>query len=130
MADLLEKDLVYRIVGCAMTVHTELGCGLREKTYERALCIELGEEKLSHSQQHAYPVLYKGQKIDDYIPDLLIENRVIADMKTIDRIDDIERGQMLNYLRVSGCRVGLILNFKQPSLEWERIVLDTARSPR
>ncbi len=121
--NLEEKDLVFRITGCAMEVLNELGHGLREKTYERALCHEFGLQELKFSQQVVFPVFYKGEKIDDYIPDLIVENRVIVDTKTIDAIGDLEIGQMLNYLRVTGLKVGLLINFKKPKLEWKRVVL-------
>ncbi|MFH0953168.1 MAG: GxxExxY protein [Verrucomicrobiota bacterium] len=127
MAKLLEKDLVYRIVGCAMKVHTEVRYGLREKTYERALCVEFRHQGISFNQQCVYPVLYRDERIDEYIPDLEVEGRVLIDAKTIENITDIERGQMMNYLRISGRKVGLIINFKHPSLQWERVVLDSAR---
>jgi GxxExxY protein len=68
-------------------------------------------------------MLYKGCKVGEFIPDLIAFNAVIVDVKTIDRITDVERGQMLNYLRMTKLRVGVILNFKHPKLEWERIFL-------
>lgn len=110
-----------------MEVHNELGHGLREKTYERALCREFGLRGIAYSQQAVYSVFYKGEKIDDYIPDLIVEERVVTDAKTIEAIVDEERGKMLNYLNITGLKVGLIINFKHPKLEWERIVLDKAR---
>jgi len=125
--ELIEKELVFKIMGCAMEVHNELGHGLREKTYERALCREFGLQGVAHDQQLVYPVFYKGEQIDDYIPDLVVEQRVVMDAKTVEAICDEERGQMLNYLKITGLAVGLIINFKHPKLEWERIVLDTAR---
>ncbi len=127
MSELIEKELVFKIMGCAMEVHNELGYGLREKTYERALCREFDLQGLSYNQQAIYPVIYKGEKIDDYIPDLAVEERVVVDAKTIEAIGDVERGKMLNYLKITGLKVGLIVNFKNSKLEWERIVLDTAR---
>ena len=127
MAELLEKDLVFKIVGCAMKVHSEIRHGLREKTYERALCVELRHSDISFNQQAVFPVFYRRELVDEYIPDLEIEKKVLVDTKTIEAITDIERGQMLNYLRITGHKVGLIINFKHPSLQWERIVLDKAR---
>lgn len=124
---LIEKDLVFRIVGCAMTIHNALGHGLREKTYERALCVEFRHAGIAFDQQVAHDVVYRGEIVDQYIPDLEVEGRVIVDAKTIPVISDHERGQMINYLRVSGLKVGLIINFKHPRLDWERIVLDKAR---
>lgn len=118
-----EKELVFQIVGCAMEVLNELGHGLREKTYERALCVEFKLRGIPFSQQEIFPVLYKGEKIDDYIPDLVVENRVVVDTKTIEAIGDIEIGKMLNYLHITGLSVGLLINFKKPKLEWKRVVL-------
>jgi GxxExxY protein len=127
MAELIEKELVFKIAGHAMEVHNEVGHGLREKTYERALCREFDLQDVSYNQQAVYPVFYKGEKIDDYIPDLVVEDRVVVDTKTVEAINDDHRGQILNYLKITGLKVGLIINFKNQKLEWERIVLDTAR---
>ncbi len=114
-------------MGCAMEVHNELGHGLREKTYERALCREFHLQAILYGQQAVYSVFYKGEKIDDYIPDLVVEERVVVDVKTMEVIGDAERGKMLNYLKITGLKVGLIINFKHSKLQWERIVLDAAR---
>ncbi len=121
--NLEEKDLVYQIVGCSMEVLNELGHGLREKTYERALCHEFGLQKMEYSQQTVFPVFYKGKKVDDYIPDLIVENRVVVDTKTVDSFGDDEVGQMLNYLRITGLKVGILINFKHSKLQWKRVVL-------
>jgi GxxExxY protein len=118
-----EKDLVFQIVGCSMEVLNELGHGLREKTYERALCVEFRLQEIRYSQQAIYPVHYKGEKVDDYIPDLIVENRVVVDAKTIEAIGDAEIGKMLNYLKITGLRVAVLLNFKHAKLEWQRVVL-------
>ena len=118
-----EKELVFRIVGCAMEVLNELGHGLREKPYERALCREFELQEMSYSQQAVYPVLYKGEKVDDYIPDLIVQGRVVVDTKTVDAIGENEIGQMLNYLRVTGLKVGILINFKKSKLGWKRVVL-------
>ena len=118
-----EKDLVYQTVGCAMEVLNELGHGLREKTYERALCHELELQNIGYSQQAVFSVFYKGKKVDDYIPDLVVEDRIVVDTKTVDAIGDNETGQMLNYLRITGLKVGILINFKKSKLEWKRVVL-------
>jgi GxxExxY protein len=118
-----EKELVFQIVGCAMEVLNELGHGLREKTYERALCHEFKLQGIGYSQQSVFPVFYKGEKIDDYIPDLIVNDRVVVDAKTVDAIGDEEIGQMLNYLKVTGLKVGLLINFKHSKLQWKRVVL-------
>ncbi|HSY18908.1 MAG TPA: GxxExxY protein [Candidatus Acidoferrales bacterium] len=120
---LLLKDEVYQIVGSAIEVLNEIGHGLHEKPYENALVVEFGIRKVPFQQQVGFDVLYKGHKVGLFIPDLLAYGQVVIDAKVIDRITDVERGQMLNYLKITKYRVGVILNFKNPKLEWERIVL-------
>src|SRR5690606_6087359 len=121
--ELLLKDEVYQVVGCAMEVLNTLGHGLLEKPYENALVVEFGLRGISVSQQQRFDVRYKNVKVGDYVPDLIAFSKVIVETKTIDRITDVERGQVINYLKITGLRVGVILNFKQAKLEWERIVL-------
>lgn len=125
--DWVEGDLTYRVVGCALTMLNTLGHGLREKTYERALCLELEYQGLGHRSQKVYPVVYRGTHIDDYVPDLEVEGRLIVEVKTAEAITDEHIGQVLNYLRISGVEAGLILNFKHPKLEWKRVVLQRPR---
>ena len=127
MRELLEQEMVYRIAGCAIKVHNAIGHGFREKTYENALCIEFKFEGIAYSQQTHFPVHYRGEVADEFVPDLLVEQRVIVDIKTVDSIIDEHRGTMINYLRITGMKVGLIINFKNRKLEWERFVLDEAR---
>ena len=121
--ELAHRDEVFQIVGCAFEVLNELGHGLHEKPYENALVVEFGLKTVSFVQQPNFPVLYKGIKVGEFIPDLIAFGTVVVDAKVIDRITDLERGKMLNYLRITGLRVGLIINFAKPKLEWERIVL-------
>ena len=120
---LLLKEEVFQIVGCAIEVIKELGHGLHEKPYENALVVEFGRRNIVVQQQRRFDVLYKGVKVAEFVPDLIAFNEVVVDTKVIDRITDHERGQMLNYLRITRLRVGVILNFKNAKLEWERIVL-------
>ena len=121
--ELIEKDLTFRVVGCAMAVLNELGHGLREKIYERALCVEFQHQGIHFQQQHIYPVYYRGEHIDDYIPDLEVEWRLVVEIKTVDKIIPEHLGQVLNYLRITGLEAGVILNFKHPKLEWKKVVL-------
>ena len=114
---------VYSIVGGAFEVLNILGNGLHEKPYENSLVVEFEERNISYSQQERFPVLYKTVKVGEYIPDLIAFGSVIVDTKVIDQITSIERAQMLNYLKITGLKVGLIINFKRSKLEWERIVL-------
>ena len=120
---LIFGEEVRQIVGCAFEVLNTLGHGLLEKPYENALCVEFKLRNIPFTQQPRFNVVYKGVKVGDYIPDLIAFENIIIDTKTIERISDIERGQVLNYLKITGRKVGLILNFKHPRLEWERLVL-------
>ena len=121
--ELLLKDEVFQIVGCAIEVLNTLGHGLLEKSYENALVAEFGLRKIPFRQQPSFDVLYKGQKVGVFIPDLIALDAVVVDTKVIDGITDHERGLMLNYLRITGLRVGVILNFTHRKLEWEGIAL-------
>jgi GxxExxY protein len=120
---LLSRDEVFQIVGCAIEVLNTLGHGIVEKPYENALVVEFGLRRIPFRQQPPFDVLYKGPKVGLFIPDLIAFDSVVVDTKVIDRISDHERGLMLNYLRITHLRVGVILNFKHSKLEWERIVL-------
>ena len=121
--ELLLKKEVFQIVGCAMEVLNTLGHGLLEKPYENALAVELGLKGIPFKQQPRFEVIYKSVRVGEYSPDLIVFDHIVVETKTIDRITDLERGQILNYLKITQTRVGLILNFKRPQLEWERLVL-------
>jgi len=110
------------ILSCAFEVLNELGHGLLEKPYENALCVEFGIRKIPFNQQLRFDVRYKGVKVSEYVPDLIVSEIVVVDTKVIPRITDHEIGQMLNYLRITGLPVGLILNFKHSKLEWKRVI--------
>ena len=114
---------VYSIVGSAIEVLRGIGHGLHEKPYENALVVEFGIRNLGLEQQRSFEISYKGVRVGQFIPDLLVGNAVVVDAKVIERITNIERGQMLNYLRITGMKVGVILNFHKTKLEWERIIL-------
>ena len=120
---LLAKEEVFQIVGCGIEVLNALGHGLLEKPYENALAVEFGLRNIPFRQQPLFDVLYKEYKVGLFIPDLIAFDTVIVDTKVIDRITDHERGLMLNNLRITNLRVGVILNSKHTKLEWERIVL-------
>lgn len=120
---LLFRSEVFQIISCAIEVLNTLGHGMVEKPYENALVVEFGLRKIPFRQQPAFDVLYKDQKVGMFVLDLIAFDSIIVDTKVIDRITDHERGLMLNYLRITTLRVGVILNFKHRKLEWERIVL-------
>jgi len=120
---LIGEEETRRIIGCAMEVLNELGHGLLEKPYENALTVECRLKGIPFKQQPRYEVLYKGVNVGEYIPDLIAFDQVVVDTKVIDKITDSEIGQILNYLKITGLKVGLILNFKRQKLEWKRVVL-------
>jgi GxxExxY protein len=111
------------IIGCAMEVLNEMGHGLLEKPYENALVVEFGLRGIPCAQQTRFDVYYKGSKVGEYVPDLIVSAEVVVDVKVIDGITDHEIGQMINYLTITGLKVGLIFNFKRAKLEWKRVVL-------
>jgi len=119
----LFKEETHQIIGCGMEVLNTLGHGLLEKPYENALCVEFGLRKIAYAQQPRFDVVYKEVKVGEYIPDLIVFDKIVVDAKTIDKITDHEKGQILNYLKITGLRVGLILNFKFAKLQWERLAL-------
>jgi len=124
------KEETHVIIGCAFEVLNELGHGLNEKLYENSLVVEFKRKGIAFDQQRSFEVLYKGEHVGEFIPDLIAFGKVVVDAKCIDQITDHERGQMLNYLRITRLPVGLILNFKHARLEWERIVLTIADKGR
>ena len=109
MADI--NELTESIIGCAIAVHRELGPGLLESTYESGLCVELEDSGLTHQRQVAFPVIYKGRTIGEYRVDLIVEDAVVVEIKSVERFDPVFEAQVLTYLRVSGKKVGLLINF-------------------
>jgi GxxExxY protein len=120
---LLLKDEVFQIVGAAIDVLNGVGHGFHEKPYENALVVEFRHRSIPFKQQPTFSIPYRGEVVGTFTPDLIAFESVVVDAKVIDRITDHERGQMLNYLRITKCRVGVLLNFKNAKLEWERLVL-------
>lgn len=120
---LLLKDETQKLIGLAFEVLNEVGHGLNEKIYENSLVVGFKKLGIASDQQRRFPVYFRGVQVGEFIPDLITFNAVIVDTKVIDRITDHERGQMLNYLRITKLRVGLILNFRHARLEWERVVI-------
>ena len=107
----LLNPITERIIGCAIEVHRNLGAGLLEPTYESAMCIELHNSHLSFVRQPTFPVTYKGTKIGQHRADLIVESAVIVELKSVDRFDPVFYAQLLTYLKCTGLRVGLLINF-------------------
>lgn len=117
------NDVTFQVNGCAMTVLNAIGHGFHEKIYENAMALELAHAGLKLSCQKPFDIWYRNENIGTFIPDLVVEDRVIVELRTIDRIGAAEKGQVLNYLRAAGLHLGIILNFRNPKLEWQRVVL-------
>lgn len=103
--------LTEAIIGAAIEVHRNLGPGLSEKLYEKALCLELTEWGLRYERQKMVEVKYKGRRIGIHRIDLLVEDAVVLELKSVSAILPVHRAQVLNYLQISDCKIGLIINF-------------------
>ena len=121
--EVLEQDLCYKIVGISMEIYNKLGYGFLEKVYENALKNELKSNKIDAKQQSPIKVIYNGKIVGDYISDLLIEDRVIIELKSIEKLSKIHEAQILNYLKATKIRVGLLINFSPRKLEFKKMVL-------
>ncbi|MEM8495079.1 MAG: GxxExxY protein [Planctomycetota bacterium] len=112
MFDSGKDPLTHRILGEAIEVHRELGPGLLESTYEACLAYELHARSLKVQSQIALPVRYRDQQLDaGYRVDLLVENQVVIELKSVDRVQPIHEAQLMTYLRLSGFKTGLLINF-------------------
>ena len=121
---LLEEALTHRILGCAFRVYNELGNGFLEKVYENALVHELRKNGLQAEAQKKIEVYYDGVCVGEYFADVVVNHRVILELKVCDAITPIHEAQLLHYLKATGYRLGYVLNFgSQGKLEFRRLVL-------
>ena len=120
---ILYKELSYKIVGFAMQVHTELGYGFLEKVYENSLMVLLRENKIKAEQQIPIQVKFHDQIVGEYIADVLVEDCIIPESKAQERLIEVHRSQTLNYLKATGLKLAILLNFGKHKLEHERLVL-------
>ncbi len=113
------------IIKAAFSVHNALGCGLLEKPYENALASgwEMTLSGLNVNTQREFRVLYRDREVGIYCADLVVEEKVIVEVKAVEQLTDGHRAQLLNYMRLAGLRVGLLINFAGPRLQYERMVL-------
>ena len=122
---MLHEEITKDILGASMAVLNELKPGLDEKLYENALVIELVARGHTVEQQREYPVHYKGHFMGKLVPDLIVDGKVIADPKVVSAFNDTHLAQMLGYLNITGLEVALLLNFKEATLTWKRVVRGT-----
>ena len=125
MAELIAGDEVYAIMGAAFDVHNELGSGFLEAVYQEAMESELEARKIPFIAQHPIGIRYKGRTLGShYFADLVCYDNIIVELKALSSFSGVEEAQLLNYLKATGLKVGLLINFgKHPRLEWKRLVL-------
>ena len=117
-------DITYAINGAVFEVNDILGPGFLEKVYENALLLEIKNRGLNAKSQVPIKVSYKGEVVGDYTADLLVEDQVIVELKTVENLDSKHEAQLLNYLKATGLHVGLLVNFKHKKADIKRMVLN------
>lgn len=116
-------DLTRRVLGAILDVSNTLGAGFLEKVYQRALLHELQMRGIAASAEASIPVTYKGHGVGEYFADILVEEVLVIELKCAERLSNDHVAQCLNYLRASGLKLCLLVNFQRPKAEWKRIVL-------
>ena len=121
MVDLKYRELTSEIINSAQTVHTQLGCGFLEKIYHNSLLIELRKRNISFEEQKAYTVEYDNNIVGEFFADVVVDRKVIVELKAVEKLNPLFEAQLLNYLKASGIEVGLLINFGH-SLQFKRMV--------
>jgi GxxExxY protein len=122
MGKMIHEALSRSIIGIGMEVLNELKPGLDEKLYERAMAIELRRSGHAVALQSSFPVFYRGEMIGNLVPDMVVDDLVIVDVKVVFAFTDSHAVQMIVYLNITGLKLALLLNFKSASLTWKRVV--------
>ena len=123
MSNIIFKELTNKIIGCAITVHKIVGAGFLENVYEQSLCVELKLNNIPFTRQKIYSVFYKNHVVGKYLADIVIDNKVIVELKSVSYINRNMEAQLLNYLHVSNIHVGYVINFRNAVIEFKRFVL-------
>jgi|ERR1700741_3013803 len=124
MNDLTRDLRTYKIIGAAMEVHRQLGCGFLEPIYQEAFALELKARGIPYSRELKFPVSYKSERLHNhYRPDFICFDSVIVELKALSSLSSIEEAQLINYLKLTGYHTGLLLNFGGRSLQQRRLVL-------
>lgn len=117
------SDLSYEIMGAIFEVHKELGPGFVESVYEKALIEEFAKKGIKVETQKVIDVIYKGKKIGNHRLDLIVENKVVLELKTVERFALHHTAQLLSYLKASGYKLGILVKFSKPKVEYRRVVM-------
>ena len=121
--NLIHKELSYKIVGLAMNVHSTLGYGFLEKVYENSLMILLSKEGIRAEQQKGIKVIFENVIVGEYFADIVINDQILLELKSVESLVDAHRSQVLNYLKATGLKLGILINFGKTGLEHQRFVL-------
>ena len=116
------RELSYQVMAAAFEVHKLLGSGFLEKVYENAFSRELAIRKILAECQKEIKVFYKGHEIGSYITDLVIEGQILVELKAVDKLIPLHEAQLLNYLKATGIKLGLLINFGAERVEYKRLV--------
>jgi GxxExxY protein len=119
------NQLTERVIGCAYQVSNILDSGFLEKVYENALALDLRKAGVKAAQQHGIQVKYKGQLVGEYLADILVNDSVLVEIKAVRKLDEVHMVQCMNYLKATGLRVCLLINFGTPKVEIKRIIHGT-----
>jgi len=118
------KQETHNIIGAAMAVHRFFGCGFTEKVYQDALELELLANEIPFKREQPIYANYRGTQLkSEFIPDFICYDKIIVELKAVKEIDDMHRSQVINYAKVAGCEVALLINFGEPSLNFERFAI-------
>ncbi|RPJ03359.1 MAG: GxxExxY protein [Spirochaetaceae bacterium] len=122
MTEMLYKELSEKVLGMAFSVHNILGPGLLESAYEGAYCVELSHAGIPFERQRVYPLHYKGELVGAYIADLVVDNKIILELKSVSALNQVMEAQIINYLRLSKIPVGYLVNFNGLKVQWKRFL--------
>lgn len=115
------KELTYKIIGCAMEVHKQLGNGFQEVIYQRALAIEMQMQNIEFSREHEMHIQYKGYDIGTRRVDFFVENKIMVEIKAVINLEDVHLAQAMNYVEAYNLEIGLLINFGSKSLQHKRV---------
>ena len=124
------NDITYNIRGAIFEVNKVLSSGFLEKVYENALFVELNSRGLRAKSQVPLKVTYKDEIVGDYFADIIVEEKVLVELKTVDKLSKIHEAQLLNYLKTTGIQVGLLVNFKPETVEIKRMVYNLSEKTK